>query len=185
MRFQLLLLSILFSFCAKAQTIVIKGKVVDAQSGLPIAQSHVFIPRTSIQTFTDSVGHFALTGVNPGRWTLVSAKEGHLSQAQEILARKSIRDDSNVISFALKENPNHRLAQKKNGNTKKNLEKLLAQFVAAGEEENIVLVNPDAVSYDVDKKTKSAIAYVNDALIFKNSTKGYLITIWLNDPFQV
>lgn len=185
MRFQLIFLALLFSFYANAQTIVIKGKVVDATSGLPIAQSHVFIPRTSVQTFTDSTGHFVLTGVIPGRWTLVSAKEGHLSQAQEILARKSIREDSNVISFALEENPNHRLAQKKNGNTKKNLEKLLALFVAAGEKENIVLVNPDAISYDVDKKTKSAIAYVNDALIFKNSTTGYLITVWLNDPIDL
>jgi hypothetical protein len=185
MRLHLIFLTLLFSICAKAQTIVIKGKVVDAQSGLPIPQSHVFIPKTSIQTFTDSTGHFALSGVIPGRWTLVSAKEGHSSQAQEILARKSIREDSDEISFGLEENPNHSLTQKRNGNTKKNFEKLLTQFVAAGEEGNIVLVNPDAVSYDVDKKTKSALAYANDALIFKNSTTGYLITVWLNDPIDL
>jgi hypothetical protein len=145
----------------------------------------VFIPKTSIQTFTDSTGHFAIPGVVPGRWTLVAAKEGHSSKAQEILARKSIRDDSNEISFALEGNPNHSLTQKKNGNTKKNFEKLLAQFVTPGEEGNIDLVNPDAISYNVDKKTKSAIAYANDALIFKNSTTGYLITVWLHDPIDL
>jgi len=185
MRLQLIFLALFFCFCANAQTIVVTGKVVDANSGQPIVQSHVFIPKTSIQTFTDSTGNFALSGVVPGRWTIVSAKEGHRLQEMEINAKRSFRGESNEISFALEQNPDKSLTQKKSGNTKKLQEKVLDQFVIAEDGESIVLANPEVIDFDVDKKANSVIAHATDALIFKNSTTGYLITVWLNGPIDL
>lgn len=185
MRLQLIFLAFLFCFSVNAQTTVIVGKVVDAKSGQPIAQSHVFIPKTSIQTFTDSIGNFALSGVTPGRWTIVSAKEGHLPQETEINAKRSFRGESNRVSFALEQNPRQNTPSKNRGNSKKHFEKLIEQFAGPDPEKTIVLANPDAISFEVDKKANSLFAYAKDALIFKNSKTGYLITVWLNESIDL
>lgn len=185
MRLQLIFLALLFCFNVNAQTTVITGKVVDAESGQPIAQSHVFIPKTSIQTFTDSLGHFALSGLAPGRWTIVSAKEGHLPQETEIYAKRSFRGESNEFSFALEQIPAQSSNQKKSNSSKKYLEKLIVLFKGTNSDESILLANPDVISFDINKKANSALANANDALIFKNSRTGYLITVWLNDPIDL
>lgn len=185
MRLKLIFPALLFCLGVKAQTTVVTGKVVDANSGQPIAQSHVFIPKTSIQTFTDSLGYFALSGLAPGRWTVVSAKEGHLPQETEVYAKRSLRGESNEISFALAQNSSQSFTSKNKGNSKKHLEKLLDKFLDPIDEENIVLANPDAISYDIDKKANLLFAHAEDALIFKNSKTGYLITVWLKYPIDL
>lgn len=185
MRFQLIFAAFLFCSSVNAQTTVISGKVVDTNSGQPIAQSHVFIPKTSIQTFTDSLGNFALSGVAPGRWTIVSSKEGHLAEESDIIAKRSFRGESNKISFALEQNSSLSIPLKNKGNSKKHLQKLLDQFVDPDDQESIVLANPEAISFDVDKKANSVFAQIKDALIFKNSKTGYLITVWLNEPIDL
>ncbi len=185
MRLLLIFHAFLFFLSANAQTTAITGKVVDADSGQPIVQSHVFIPKTSLQTFTDSLGNFALTGLAPGRWTLVSSKEGYSAEEAEIIAKRSFRGESNNVSFSLEQSSNLIYSQKNKGASKKHLEKLLDQFIDPDDRESIVLANPEIISFDIDKKANSIVARAKDALIFKNSTTGYLITVWLNGPIDL
>ncbi|MDP2042561.1 MAG: carboxypeptidase-like regulatory domain-containing protein [Algoriphagus sp.] len=185
MRLYFIFITLLFSINASAQTTVVTGRVLDSKSGNPIPQAHVFIPKTSLQTFTDSIGNFSLSGIVPGRWMLASAKEGYLAVTEEISPRRSLRGESNPISLALESTPNSTIPFKYSGNSKKHLQRFISQFIGTDLAKNVVLANPDAIRFEVDKKTKSVFAHAQDALIFKNSATGYLITVWINHPLNL
>ena len=61
----------LFNFALIAQHNSINGKVVDKQTGKPIANANIFLAYTFRGTTTNSQGEYSLKGIPPANYTLV------------------------------------------------------------------------------------------------------------------
>ena len=60
------------------------GMVLDAETGLPLANASVFIDKSLIGGVTDSSGTFAITNVPPGTFNLLASLIGYAAQKREI-----------------------------------------------------------------------------------------------------
>jgi len=72
------ILTLLCTALALAQAAgVVRGVVLDAQSGEPLARVRVSVLGAGLHTVTDDQGRFTLSGVNPGEYTLQVATVGY------------------------------------------------------------------------------------------------------------
>jgi len=177
-RIYFLLLSIFFALSGQAQEAAITGRVIDIKTGLPLFQTHVFVPNTSFQTFTDSTGMFVLSGLPAGQWTVIVAKAGYQLEEKEIIAKKSIRGEVNQLNFELASRAEHDFSTPKRKKTKKLTDHFVAKFHDLDNSQQIELINRDALEFEINKETKSTTAWAEDILVFKNTSNGYLISVW-------
>lgn len=68
---------------------VIKGTVVDAQSGETLIGCHVFIQGTTMGVTTDMDGNFVIRNVKPGKYTLVASYVSYDSRTVEVVVPAS------------------------------------------------------------------------------------------------
>ena len=178
-------IALLFSVATQGQTTVVTGQIVDTETGQPIIQSHIFIPNTTFQTFSDSTGNFILSGLSPGRWTIASAKEGHRIRTKEIIARKSLRGEFNVLNFALEKSASVKTSNLSRSKVKKYTDRFFTSLVNRSNSHGISLANPESLAFLVDKKTQFVTFQAQDVLIFKNPTSGYLISVWIEGSLNL
>lgn len=63
----------------------VRGRVVDAESGLPVDQAEVVLVGTDRRANTDEQGRFVLEGVVPGTWTLSVLRLGYAPLRRELV----------------------------------------------------------------------------------------------------
>lgn len=181
MRILLFAIVFLLSLTTQAQTNVVSGKILDVGTGLPIVQAHVFIPKTTFQAFSDSTGNFILAGLPPGRWTIVSAKEGHRIQRKEIIAKRSLRGEYNLVDFSLEKTTPFTGSEISRGKVKKYTDLFFRSLVKGQNWQEISLENPEVLAFKLDPKSKSVTFQAKDVMILKNPTTGYLISVWMDE----
>ncbi|WP_111668925.1 carboxypeptidase regulatory-like domain-containing protein [Algoriphagus litoralis] len=178
------LILFLLPFYGMAQNYSISGKVFDVDSGLPIRECHVFIPGSGYQAFSDSLGDFKITGVPPGGWQIIAAKEGY--QLGEFNTEiNSKKGDENYLELPIieYESPDQFqdfLSSKTN--------KLLEQFEIMLREgiknpKDIVLLNPEVLSFY--SQNDLTWVYTRDVLLVQNLESSYLISVWLKAPLDM
>lgn len=90
-----------FSYANPAKTDAnIFGHVISASTGEHVPFINVFLKNTTIGTSTDNTGHYRLTNLPIGRYTLVVSGIGYQSQEKEIVLTKG---KSTEINFEVKD----------------------------------------------------------------------------------
>ncbi len=67
-----------------AQTSLIRGKIIDHQSGTSLASVNVYLDKTEFGDATNSKGEFILTGIPEGEYKLIASSIGYFSISQNI-----------------------------------------------------------------------------------------------------
>lgn len=93
----------LSSFLAQSQEAVIKGRVVDTNSSVPIQDVAVSIQSTKFSTLTDAEGKFMLSGTNfpQGEQVLLVSKDGYQAQKIQITIQNGETINLDPILLAL------------------------------------------------------------------------------------
>uniref|UniRef100_UPI004047ECBE carboxypeptidase-like regulatory domain-containing protein n=1 Tax=Algoriphagus sp. TaxID=1872435 RepID=UPI004047ECBE len=73
-----------------AQTGRLGGTIVSSATASPLPESHVFIPNTTFQAFSDENGNFQLTNLPEGTWELQVRGLGWEKFSQEIQVKAGI-----------------------------------------------------------------------------------------------
>lgn len=81
---------------AQHGTVTITGAVVDAQTGLPLEDAHVFIASSMIGTATDAAGAFRLSAVPAGAHRLFISMVGYESAERDSLFRAATAYHINI-----------------------------------------------------------------------------------------
>lgn len=94
----LLLLFLLF-ITINAQAASITGLVLDEETSEPIASANVTVSYSenatiAASTITNSTGHFQVTGLSPGAYTIMIEAEGYRIDSQEVYVNESSNNDS-------------------------------------------------------------------------------------------
>ena len=81
-----------------AQTITLKGKVVDFNSGESLTGVEVAIEGSSVKTYTDFDGNFEIKDVKPGNYNLVAS---YISYNNSLVENFKAADTDNNVEIKL------------------------------------------------------------------------------------
>ena len=164
-----------------AQLSTFQGTLVDADTGVPLQDAHVFIASSLLGTVTDRNGQFLLKNVPPGAHRLYASMVGYESSTQDTLVRANhvyeltIRLQSTAVPLE-EVVVNARKARR----WQRRLIKFQRLFL--GETENsklTTIVNPEVLSFKSRFGNLSATA--SAPLIIENRALGYRIHYYLKE----
>ena len=86
MRFPwLILFCLFFPFAVLAQSGVISGVVISADSKKPLPRASVFLSNSAVGSATNEEGKYLLSGIRPGQYTMVVSILGYEEYSKTIL----------------------------------------------------------------------------------------------------
>ncbi|MEN2281791.1 carboxypeptidase regulatory-like domain-containing protein [Algoriphagus sp. SE2] len=183
----LLIITFIFSLSnsARTQSLNFTGSVKDELSGAGLKDIHLFVPNTTFQTFTDSLGRFSFPSIPPGRWELVIIGNGFetIQETIELVKNKSNNQDF-ILSLKQSIFPlGLNLSEKKR-------EKLVLEFsesflAESRSANNIRLLNPQALIFSEKDNSKQIQVDAQEYLIFVNDQTGFLFTLYLLEPYLI
>jgi hypothetical protein len=171
---RLLLLLLLFPFCAPAQGLL-KGSVTDATTGKPVAGASVFLSNTSTGTTANSEGAFELS-VPAGRYDLIASSIGYetfslninsssLPPAMSIRLHPKSKELETVVIRKMEKDGWERYGKF-----------FLDNFIGTSAEgERTSLKNPKALRFYRDHKKGLLEAVATEPLVIENKALGYRI----------
>lgn len=169
----MILVFLLVASALRAQ--VVKGKIVDEQSGKPLAGANIYFDGTYRGTASDNAGNFTLTAGNTNI-PLVVSYVGYESQMINNYVGKD-------LSISLKIKPNT-LREVTIGadflDRRSEMEIFLREFIGL-DHDNCTISNPDDLYFSYFKKAGVLIAGADNPLIIYNKELGYKITYFLSD----
>lgn len=175
-------LLVLLSYCASAQTrtdstIIIKGRVTDAETRKPLAGTSVYLNGTYLGTSTDTAGNFSLTAIKTNTPLMVSYV-GYESQTI-----KNYSDNGLDISLKPKVNRLKEVTITVDEMSREKKMKLfLRQFI--GEDyKDCAIGNPDDIWLHYNKNKFELTAGADKPLLITNKKLGYKVTYFL-DTFR-
>jgi hypothetical protein len=159
---------LLISPGVKAQ--VVKGRVVDAETGNPIPNASVYLNGLSKGTTSNTKGEFILY-TNETKTPLIVSSLGY--QADTI-------GNYNGKTLTVKLSPRARVLSEVvigDKSREKYMKIFLTQFIGS-RNEDCIIINPEVISFTYRKRTLAANA--NQPLIIHNKKLGYKITYFLS-----
>lgn len=179
-----LIFSLLFFFHAVflfGQTSRITGKVTDEISGQPLPDVHIFIPNTTFQAFSDSLGSFLITSIPEGKWEVQVWGHGWNSHRETILLKAGIQKNIEVkLSQNTELDPIGENLSK--GQQSKVLDQVMEAFVGSDfKKREIGLLNPDKLVFE-KLEDKNFRVHSIGPIFFSNNESGYLISTYFK-PF--
>ncbi len=153
---------------------VIKGKVVDAATGTPIARASIYLNGSSKGTTSNAQGEFILYTDETKRPLVVSF----------VGYQPDTIHNYNNKTLTVKLSPRARvLREVVVGNVTMTRERqmkiFITQFIGSNSK-NCTISNPDDINFTYHKKTQTLEATVNQPLIVYNKKLGYKITYFLS-----
>ncbi len=183
MRFISYLIPLLF-FAGQlnAQTGLIKGKMVDAQTREALPFGNVFINNTTIGTATDGDGNFTLKNIQYGQSELVFSYVGYKQSVRRVVVEREMVDLGLVYVNPLEQQLEE--VQVK-GERDKAWEKTLTEFkkIFLGDDEmaeSCKIINPWVIDFRSDG-AGTLMASAHAPIEISNSALGYKITFYLNN----
>lgn len=163
---------LLISIGATAQ--VVKGKVVDAETGKPIPKASVYLNGSSKGTISNTQGEFALY-INETKMPLIVSSLGYQPDTIANYNGKNLIVKLSPIAQILREvNVGHIETTRE-----KQMKIFLTQFIGS-RNKDCIITNPDDINFTYDQKTQTLAATVNQPLIIHNKKLGYKITYFLS-----
>lgn len=160
----------------------VTGRVVDVQSGRPLADAHVFIAASMIGGITASDGRFRLRNVPAGAHTIYVSMLGYAPARLDTFIRAG---DRVTVNFALQptvvEGPEVTVTAERDPAWYRRLKKFTRQFI--GESPNAdqcTIENPEALSFETRWWGKLT-ARAREPLVITNRALGYRVTYFLDE----
>lgn len=163
---------LLLAACAQAQ--VLKGRVVDAATGNPIAYASIYLKGSSKGTNSNKQGEFILYS-NETKLPLIVSSVGYQPDTignyngktltVKLIQRAQVLREVDVGSVIM--------------TREKQMKIFISQFIGSNSKDCII-TNPDDITFTYDKKTQTLEATVNRPLIIRNKKLGYKITYFLS-----
>jgi hypothetical protein len=161
----------------------VQGRVVDAQTGEPLAGAHVFLAGSTRGTTTNAEGRYLLDPLPPGRYEIAASMLGfeplsqHLTLAAGGRATLDFRLAPTVIALdevvVASTRPEHR---------QEDLDRFEQLFLGLTENaEQCTLVNPEALDFTYDEEADRLRATTREPLIIENRAFGYRVYYHLRE----
>ncbi len=180
------LLSSLFSFLSYSQHLFsITGKVIDEESGKPLAYASVFLNNTTFGAITEEDGSFSFEA-NPGSYDLIA----NFFSYSPIIFKITI-DSSFNKSYVLKMTPIQydlkeiSVESSRGKEWYDNYEIFKQNFIGTSKNSlNCEILNPEVLIIDFNHKKRTLEVKARDALIIENKALGYKIHYLLQNYTQ-
>ena len=159
----------------------ISGYVFNAATRKPLPFASVFISNSSKGTYTDSLGHFLLKGLEAGNYNLVVSFVGFETQVYPA----NISGKNSVVSILMSDTATKLediVINLKNDNRKEEIK--LFRKVFLGTDKNAKqaeIINEDKIRLHTDKSGKVLKAYSNEIFVIANNALGYNIKYLLKE----
>ena len=166
---------------AVAQKNVLAGRVLDAETGMPMQGVHVFFDKTTIGTITNEGGRFRLAGFQDGDYMISASFIGF----ETFTVPVSIPED-NTATFKISLNPKVfetdvvMVTEKTPKEWLKNLQKFENLFLGETlNADHTKIKNPEVLEFFDDGSSFKAEA--TEPLVIENNALGYEITYFLTE----
>jgi hypothetical protein len=163
---------------SQATNFLITGKVINAETKLPLQAASVFAENTTIGTATDAEGNFKLQLPNGG-YELVVTFTGFNTETKRINTADA---NNTAIVFELKPKEKEMQAVSiiSTGEVKDGLEKyglfFIEQFIGkTANTKDCVIKNPEALKFYFSKRKNRLKVMASEALLIENNILGYNI----------
>lgn len=163
------------------QSTIITGRVVDAETGLPLEGTNVFIATSMIGTTTGADGRYRLQGVPTGALRLYVSMLGFEPQFMDLMLRTA-----QVYTFDFKLQPKILEAgeitveAERDEHWLERLEKFTRLFIGESpNSEQVTITNPEVLDFRESGGTLTAVAA--GPFTIENRALGYRIQYFLND----
>jgi len=163
---------LLISISVNAQ--VIKGKVVDAETGSPIPKASVFLSGSSKGTSSNTQGEFILY-TNETKTPLIVSSLGYQPDTIANYSGKTLTIKLSPRALVLREVMVGHIVTTR----EKQMKIFLTQFIGS-RNKDCVITNQDDINFTYHAKTQTLEATVNQPLIILNKKLGYKITYFLS-----
>ena len=178
--------AILFLFLSFSASIIaqqtIKGRVVNATTGTPIAGSSVFISNSSNGTTTNNLGQFELKDVPPGKHDLVISYIGYETNVYSFTHDQLPLRLKVELSEKVKELENVTLEPFAEEGWDKWGKTFTDYFIGSSENAAYCKIkNGKAIKFRYYKKSNRLEAYSDEPVFVENKALGYLIHYQLED----
>jgi hypothetical protein len=163
------------------QTSRIAGKVIDQITGQPLEDVHIFIPNTTFQAFSDSLGNFFISSIPDGKWEVQVWGYGWNSHRETILLKTGIQKNVEVkLAQTNERDPSGEKLSK--GQQTKVMDQVMEAFVGSDfKKREIALLNPDKLLFE-RLEDKNLRVHSVGPIFFSNNESGYLVSTYFK-PF--
>lgn len=160
---------------------VIRGRVVDRMTGLPLESANVFLASTTRGTATDAQGRFILPDVPPGFFQLTASRVGYEGEVLpvEVTGGDTVR---RVIALVPRTvgGPEVVVQGESPEAWRRDFEEFSHQFLGADRfAQGCRLLNPEVVGFRREPGTGAFLAVSDSVLRVRNNSLGYLLYITL------
>lgn len=162
---------LVFTMGANAQ--VVKGKVIDAATGAPIAHASIYLNGSSKGTISNTEGDFILN-TNETKIPLVVSYIGYQSETINDYTNKALTVKLSPRATVLREVVIGGMSREEQ------MKIFLTQFIGSTNVTDCYIENPDDINFSYHKKTKTLEADISQPLIINNKKLGYKITYFLS-----
>jgi hypothetical protein len=163
---------LLISIGVNAQ--VVKGKVVDVETGNPIPKASVYLKGSSKGTTSNAQGEFALY-TNDTKIALIVSSLGYQPDTIGNYNGKTLTVKLSRRAQVLREVMVGHIVTTR----EKQMKIFLTQFIGS-RNKDCIITNPDDINFTYHQKTQTLEATVNQPLIIHNKKLGYKITYFLS-----
>ncbi|MBA4299537.1 MAG: hypothetical protein C0433_05435 [Cyclobacterium sp.] len=163
------------------QTSRMAGKVTDQITGQPLEDVHIFIPNTTFQAFSDSLGNFLISSIPEGKWEVQVWGHGWNSYRETILLKAGIQKNVQVkLTKTTELDPSGENLSK--GQQTKVMDQVMEAFVGSDfKKREIALLNPDKLLFE-RLEDKNLRVHSIGPIFFSNNETGYLVSTYFK-PF--
>ncbi len=180
-RFIFSLLLFFYGAVSFGQTSRVTGKVTDEITGQPLQDVHIFIPKTTFQAFSDSLGIFLISGIPEGKWEIQVWGHGWKTYRESILLKAGIQKNVEV-KLAQKTELDPKGADLSKGQQTKVMDQLMEAFIGSDfKKREVGLLNPDKLLFE-KLEDKSFRVHSIGPIFFSNNETGYLVSTYFQ-PF--
>jgi hypothetical protein len=176
-------LSFLF-FCmfrTSAQDLI-RGNVVSAETGKPIAGVSIFISNTSRGTVTDDKGEFVLRNIPTGKYILVISNVGYQTD-QEPIDSRSLKPFYNISMRVKTDDLSEVTVRAYDQEGWKRWGEFFREYFigTSAFSKQCKIVNPEAVRIHYNKNKKILSAFSDGPILIENRALGYLLQVNLEN----
>ncbi len=165
-----------------ANSISLKGKIMDAGTGAPLSDVNVFLSNTTIGTTSDNSGRFTIKGIPFGTYNIIFSYIGYETEKRNFYSYKQESFEFNIL---LKHKPIDLKQVSVTGivpaDWKDNLQTFMKIFLGVTENAgNTKILNPEVLDFSKDKKTNVFKARADSVVRVENKALGYMLYIVLD-----
>jgi len=160
----------------------VRGRILDAETGTPLARTHVFVAQSMNGTVTDSTGRFRLNAVHPGAKRLYVSRVGYSNRAIDLQPAPgrtqtfSIRLEPEVLK-----SPPVTVTAERDEEWYERLERFKRLFIGPSEHaDDCSLVNPEVLRFE-KKWWGKFEAQAAKPLVIENRALGYRLKYFLKE----